>query len=298
MNSREAKLRAKEILSEGKNQLILITCLSLILMQVPSFVLNLTGVSLKMPLLALIIGVVVLVIQRGIIFALTKIYIAKKNGEEVGTFAFLSEGFKELKRAWAISFRLIPKLIVPILCYVVAAVLSVVGMVGAGGAVLSSAMTSTGYMDVATTQVAGNMAGVLGIMTVILYFVAFIFIIRVSYQYRYADIEAINNPYLTTKEVIQRTGEIMEGNRFKSFKLDLSFLLWAFLVGLVGGLLGGLIPVVGILILYWVVALIQVNLMMAHIVFYEDLSSTSFDAIPDYSRRRDENPEPLDTMGL
>ena len=297
MNSREAKLRAKEILSEGKNQLILATVLALILPQIPTFILNLTGLSLTVPILAFIIAIVVFVIQRGFTYAITKTYIAKKNGEEFRTFDFLSDGFKDLKRSWGISLRIIPKLIIPIICYIVAAVLSAVRLLSAGGAVLSSAMTSTGYMDVSTTQVVGSMAGVMGILTVILYFVAIIFIIRVSYKYRYADIEAINNPHLTTKEVIQKTGEIMEGNRFKSFKLDLSFLLWAFVVGFLGGLLGGLVPVVGTLIIYCAAALIQVNLMMAHIVFYEDLSSTSFDAIPDYSRR-EENPEPFNTMGL
>ena len=273
MNSKEVKMKAKEILGESKKKLVLITFLSLVIPSIPTFILNATGLSLTVPILALIVALAVLVVQRGFIYAVTKTYVARKNGEEnFENFGFISEGFSDLKRAWALSFRLLPKYIVPILCYIVTVVFSIVSLLGSGEMFFGK---------------------VTGIVNIVLYIVTFALIIRTTYTYRYADIEAINNPDLTPKEVIGRTGEVMVGNRMRSFKLDLSLFLYCFGMGFLGGLLGGLIPLVGSLITNWFVANVQVSLMMAHIVLYDDISGSSFDVIPDYMRDRNVEPDPF-----
>lgn len=268
MNSREAKLRAKEILSgAAKNQLILITMLALLIPQIPTFILNATGISVSAQLVAVIVSLIVLIFERGFMYTVTQMYIEKKNGESFGISDFISNSFKNIKRSWAVSFSILPKMLIPILFYIVAGILGIVSM--------------------SSLEMLEKSGLILGMFNVVLYFVGMILMIRISYQYRYADIEAINSPDLTAKEVVKKTGTVMDGNRMRAFKLDLSFFLWVIVVSFIGGLISGLIPFIGILILALTVAFILVNLMMAHIVLYEDIVNSSTDAIPNYMNEVD-----------
>lgn len=276
MNSKESKLKAKEILSGCKNQLILATFVSLLIPALVSVLLTITGIATKSILVLLVVSLAMLIWQRGVVFSITKMYIAKKNGEEIETFGFLRDSINELKRAWSITFSMIPKFIVPILLYIVSMVLTIVGTVAS---FFSSNL---------------GVSALIPIVSLILMIVICVISIRLSYQYRYADIEAICNPDLTSREVVNRTGEIMEGNRFKSFKLDLSFFLWAFVLGFLAGLVSGIIPILEPFATALVFAIVQVSLMMAHIVFYESLSGfASADVFPEYIRDKDVEPDPF-----
>lgn len=47
---------------------------------------------------------------------------------------------------------------------------------------------------------------------------------------------AAENPEMSSKEVVQKSREIMTNNRAKLFFLELSFIGWAFLAGLTFGI--------------------------------------------------------------
>ena len=59
-----------------------------------------------------------------------------------------------------------------------------------------------------------------------------------SYSYRLVPYILKDNPELTAKEVLARSTEMMAGNRWQAFKLDLSFIGWILLTVLTLGIAG------------------------------------------------------------
>ena len=75
---------------------------------------------------------------------------------------------------------------------------------------------------------------ILGIALVI--FGIVMFVIR-SYEYRMIPYLLAENPHLKEKEIFKLTKQMMKGNKWKTFVLDLSFILWYFLSALTLGIL-------------------------------------------------------------
>lgn len=127
--------------------------------------------------------------------------------------------------------------------------------------------------------------GIFGIVALVAMIVAIADSVEKSFQYRYADFEAIMSPDLTSKEVVDRTGCYMKGNVGKSFLLDLSFvgyylllvLVYAVIIYAYSEILWGLgytailiFSIVYLLVVYFIISFIGVTISMAHLIFYED----------------------------
>jgi uncharacterized membrane protein len=114
------------------------------------------------------------------------------------------------------------------------------------------------------------------IIALILMSVAFIFTIILSYKYRYCYINANMNKHLTTKEVVEKTGEIMVGNKFKSFGLDFSFILRFMFFGILSFMCVNTLvfapQIIKLIIESIISALCVVKYYMSHVVFFEDKS--------------------------
>ncbi len=112
------------------------------------------------------------------------------------------------------------------------------------------------------------------IISLILYVIAFGLIIILSYKYRYCYTNAIMNTHLTAKEVVEKTGDIMSGNKFKAFTLDFSFILRFIFFGIVNFIvitaLSGIPQILNILIQSLVSALCVTKYYMSHVVFFEE----------------------------
>lgn len=63
----------------------------------------------------------------------------------------------------------------------------------------------------------------------ILLFFCFVYNITKSYYYQIAYFIAVDNADLTAKEAVEKSQELMAGNRAKLFWLELSFIGWAIL---------------------------------------------------------------------
>ena len=59
-----------------------------------------------------------------------------------------------------------------------------------------------------------------------------------NYSYKMVTYVIAENPYILPKDAIKISEEMMKGNKFKAFKLDLSFLGWIFLQYITFGFLG------------------------------------------------------------
>lgn len=180
------------------------------------------------------------------------------KGEEVGYFEFFKSGFDNFKKSWGITFQTILKLLVPIILFVVSYILIFVGAFGAIGTAAT-----------ATSKAAAASAGSFGILTllgVILLFVSMIWLVVASLYYELVNYVAAENPELSSKEVVEKSKELMTNKRWKFFCLQLSFIGWAILAGLTFG--------IGYL---WLLPYME----FATIAFYKDALGTNVEVKPE-----------------
>ncbi len=157
-----------------------------------------------------IISIAVAVISVPISFGVLISFINLYNGKEANAFDFFSLGFSNFSRAWKVAFNMLVRLIVPIIVFI----LSMFFMVGAFVYSVASPLTN-------------NLAIIL--VAVIVYIASIIWFITKSYYYTLSDIIAIENPEISPKSAVEKSKELMTGNRAKFFLLQLSFIGWAIL---------------------------------------------------------------------
>lgn len=159
----------------------------------------------------------------GIAISFFKLY----NDSEVSAFDFLSSGFSNFKKSWAISLRIALKLIVPIIVLVVGLSLIIAAAITGSAALISTLGASYTFSYAASTLTGSSL--VLFIVGFIAMIVADIWIFVKSYYYKLAYIAAIDDENLTAKESVEFSKKIMTGKRGKLFCLELSFIGWAIL---------------------------------------------------------------------
>lgn len=199
--------------------------------------------------LSSIISIATLVVEMPLAFGLTIAFIKLYNDEDVKAFDFLSLGFNNFSKSWGIAFQTLLKLIIPVIIIVVSYVLIIGGTVGTA----TSSLISTPSFNY-SYNVTAKM-GTVAIIGFILYIVGFIWFSIESYYYKIAYLIAAENPELTSKEVVQKSKELMTNRRWRLFCLEFSFIGWAFLAVLTFG--------IGML---WLVPYMQ----FATIAFYKD----------------------------
>lgn len=196
MNSKKAKSLAKETLKGNWGRFAGITLLyglvTVLLSSIP-YVGSFINLLLA-PVLA---------------FGFTKMFVDFKNGEEVGCFDFFTTGFKFFGKAWGVTVRVFLKMLPPIILTIIAVSLIV--------------FSASGSLET---------IGILFIIALILIIASAIWTVILSYKYMYATMELAYNPEKSPKEVVNKSGEYMNGNKGKAFWLSLSFVGWSFLATL------------------------------------------------------------------
>lgn len=194
----------------------------------------------------------------GLIIAFMKLY----NDEEVKAFDFLTLGFSNFARSWKVSLRILLKMIVPVILVIISYVLIAFGSVGTIGAALYSSSATAGF-------------GALAIVGFILLIVSAIWVTTKSYYYKIAYFVAVDNSDLTAKEAVEKSQELMTGNRAKLFWLELSFIGWAILAAITLG--------IGYL---WLAPYIQ----FATIAFYKFVSGNNSNVEAEVVTENNDNP--------
>lgn len=167
------------------------------------------------------------------------------KGEDVKTFDFLKNGFNNFKKAWGLTLHIFLKMLAPIALMIFSYVLIFAGFIGATS---SAAVGGTGSL------------GILSLIGFILLIVSVIWMIPRSYSYQLAYIIAADKTDLNSKEAVEKSAEMMNGNRWKLFCLQFSFIGWSILAILSLG--------IGLL---WLVPYLQ----FALIVFYMFLNKNT-----------------------
>lgn len=210
------------------------------------------------PIFSIITVVIEIPLAFGLIIAFMKLY----NDEEVKAFDFLSLGFSNFAKSWKISLHILVKMIVPVILVIISYVLIAFGSVGTIGSALYSSSATTGF-------------GALAIVGFILLIVSAIWVTTKSYYYKIAYFVAVDNSDLTAKEAVEKSQELMTGNRAKLFWLELSFIGWAILAAVTFG--------IGYL---WLIPYIQ----FATIAFYKFVSSNNSNVEAEVVTENNDNP--------
>ena len=208
-----------------------------------SIILNAIEKNFEKELLGSIISLIVAIIEVPISFGLIISFIKLKRGEEVGAFDFFKDGFSNFKRAWGLAWNTFIKMILPVILIVVATIIMVMSGV------------ATFFAGEFASSAAGTMSALFPI-GVILFLVAMVYAVIKGFSYSMSNFIAYDNQEITTKEAVEKSEELMKGNKGNLFLLQLSFIGWAVLAIFTLG--------IGYL---WLMAYTQV----ATICFYEEL---------------------------
>ena len=198
-------------------------------------------------ILTSIISIIEVVIGIPLSFGMVAVFMKLKRNEEVNYFDFIKIGFDNFTRAWGLCFRTLLKMILPIIC-VVLAIIIVTIMFTAGG-IAGIAMG------------AGQQA--LGLVII-------------GIKYALTVCIAYDNPDMTTQDAVEKSAELMVGHRGDLFVLLLSFLGWALLcyLPLVLATACILVPVLAIVFMVGAVCgllCLGAYIQMARICFYDDV---------------------------
>lgn len=172
-------------------------------------------------LLNLIVSIAVYVIEIPISFGLMIALFKLFNNEEVLTLSFLDYGFSNFSKAWSVTFRIILKMIIPLIFVVAAYILFIVAYsLFARAAFLSIFSNSSSSLALPTFLMFAGL---------VLILVGSIWGTMKFYYYQLAYLLLIDNPDMMPADAVLKSKELMTNNRRKLFCLQLSFIGWAIL---------------------------------------------------------------------
>lgn len=239
MTSSELRKNAREALNGKWGKAALLTLVYAVITFVISFVLNL------IPFIGSIASFVVsLPLSYGILVSFMKL----KRNEEITYTDFLTIGFSSFAKVWAVFGNMVLKLIIPIVLVVVFIMLMTFSGIGAGvGVAFKSASATTSFAGLA-------IVGAIG------YIASLIYLVVKSYYYSLSYYILYDNNDKAGKEIVEKSEELMKGNRWKFFWLSLTFIGWAILASFTFG--------IGML---WLMPYI----MVTFVCFYEGLAGVT-----------------------
>ena len=195
-----------------------------------------------------------------ITFGLTYTFIKMFDGETVSIFDFITVGLQKFGRAWLIALHTIKKLIVPLLVLIIA---FFIWVCSAANEVANGILTVTGNLSSVSHSPLLAISGIAMFATII-------WIIVASYYYVMATYIAADDETISPRDAVEKSRELMTNNRGKLFILQLSFIGWFFLAGLIASILDTILPnmVATLLGTCWLSTYIQ----FATISFYRNLN--------------------------
>ena len=236
MLASETRKLARESLAGKWGKAALVTLVYMLITWAISFVLNFIPV---------VGSIAQVVIEVPLAFGFIATLIKLKRGEDISYVGFFTDGFNNFASTWKVSLWAFVKLLVPIIVFVVA---MIVLFVGAG------VTTAGAFASSSSTTGAGGAVVVIGIIAMI---AASIWLAIKSYSYQLTSFILFDNPDKEAKAIVEESESLMQGNRWKLFCLQLSFIGWAILASFTLG--------IGML---WLTP----YMLVAEVVFYEALA--------------------------
>ena len=171
---------------------------------------------LTMPLIAFI-PMASIIIMMPLSYGLIVSFIKLKRGQSVIVQDFLSEAFESIGKVWAVFGNIMAKLLVHLILLVVFSIIS--GFAGLatikGSLVGSSSALGT-----------GSFFGTIGTLGCVIVSIS---LALKSLYYSLSMYVLYDNKELTGKEIVEKSAELMQGNRWNYLWLFISFFGWALL---------------------------------------------------------------------
>ena len=161
------------------------------------------------------ISLVIVIIEVPLALGLMISFVRLFNDDEVKTFDFLSSGFNNFGKSWAISVQICLKLIWPIVLIILSYILIGFGIYQSTISILSNNSSTSAFIVM--------------LIGIVLLIASVIWNITKSYYYQLAYVVTAEKPELSAKEAVAESEKIMTGKRGKLFCLQLSFIGWAIL---------------------------------------------------------------------
>lgn len=205
----------------------------------------------------IIFSLLLLPVSFGYISSIIKLI----NGKEPAYTEMINDAIMNSSKAIGIFFRIILKILIPSIIVIVAT-LSVL------------------YLTYKQFPLNWDTLGGFLLLILFLYVVAIIVVAILALPYSLANYALANDNNLSSKEALEKSIALMDGNRWNLFKLLLSFMGWIILIGIVVGvaqnyapaILQNLIDAIGtILILPYVISSIA--------VFYDELNDVRVEVV-------------------
>lgn len=165
---------------------------------------TLEKIFFKTPSLSLSYSIIELLILLPISFGVYFTFLKLKRHEFTTTFDFVTEGFSRFSKVFTITGWVLIKMLLPIFCFIMSMVLYTV---------LLSLHVKFLFVVI---------IGVVAYLACIVYTVARGLLYSMVYYITY------DNPELSSKQVVKKSEELMNGNRGNLLLLELSFIGWFF----------------------------------------------------------------------
>ncbi len=250
MKISELKKEAKVKLSGKLGKAIGINVIFMIL----SFVLGLISGFIPDETVSSILSLLISILLVPFSFGLTAAMMKLSRNEEVSLFDFVTIGLKNIGKVYKVYLRMFLKLLLPIILYIVAVVLMVAGIILTFSEAVSTA------------------SSVMLLAGIILLIVACIMYVMKSLLYMLPLYLLVDNPEASTKDLLNKSAELMKGNRWKAILVELSFIGWYLLIFGVGIVAGVINAILGVILLYGGIFVLIPYVTFTLINFYEDLA--------------------------
>ena len=232
MKSSEIRAIAREKLAGKWGKAALSTLVYAIITVIISSVL---GAFAEKQFLNMILSIVSIVITVPMTFGFLLTMFKLNDDEEISYIGFLTDGFSNFKKVWAVTLQTALKLLIPIILFILSLIL---------------------FSFATISSVTGG-PGFIAVLGVILYIAALIYLIVKSISYTLGLYILYDNPEMSAKDIVETSAKLMQGNIGTYIGLYLSFIGWAFLAAFTLG--------IGFL---WLIPYMQVS----QVNFYRNLS--------------------------
>ena len=215
MNSSELKKEARLELSGHWLKIIEVLLVYVVIVTGLQLIINIIPNVVLKSILSICLLIISLPFSYGIFASILKI----SHNEDVSIFDFITLGLKNFKKVWGIFFRTLLKILVPFILNIFAVLLCIFNITLY---IFNAEFSPIEYNPL------------LAIFSVVLLFCSSIYLIAKGLYYAITSYILYDNESLTSKEIVQKSQELMKGYRMKYILLNLSFIGWMLLIALVG----------------------------------------------------------------
>lgn len=222
---------AKEAKNYNKNnfwKLFFVVLLNLIL----TSVLAKLGESFELESLSLIYTLLTYIITIPLSYGVVIAFIKNSRNDSISLFDFINDGFKGFKSIWRVIGKTISKLILPIIVLIL-------------GIIIATALYSFSILNPLDIN---QPLAILG--SIVLVLLSVIFFIYKAISYSLVTYVLYDNPELSSKEILEKSAEMMVGNKWTFIFISLYVCALILVLSVISLLIASLNVIIAIIILF------------------------------------------------